>query len=354
MKKLYLMVGRTLNKRVTYEIRNKIAGISLATDLTIVDTFKGNKLQSLLKGIKCKFIKYNVSGLDNWNEIEQYNKAFIEKYGIQNFMLVGLDMMTGIKFDDRKQIERILSRYQKEPTIGLNYVSTRKVFEKVMFVKNCAEAGINTMHFVIDPQEAILHAKRFYKLRREGCEYLPSYELFLITDGIEVCNDDRKYNVVFGCGAQTKDREWILKIKNRLESIPKSKIAILTKENANEGIPQKDYVESLREARFTFVIPSYDRTTFSIVRFLEAIKQGCIPLVFSNCCLLEVKDTFPQIYKVIAKSLLVENVGEIKQKIKNMTLKEMKQIQIEIMHDKKLRNAISAKHMREEYEKVLI
>ena len=66
------------------------------------------------------------------------------------------------------------------------------------------------------------------------------------------------------------------------------------------------------------------------------------------------KDTFPKIYKVIAKSLLVENVGEIKQKIKNMTLKEMKQIQIEIMYDKELSNATRVKRMREEYEKVLI
>ena len=74
----------------------------------------------------------------------------------------------------------------------------------------------------------------------------------------------------------------------------------------------------LSTARFTTVIPSYCESTFSWMRFMEAIYSGCLPLVLKSCNLTEVRNTFPDVCDIIESSLLVEDFYECEDKVKTM------------------------------------
>lgn len=48
-------------------------------------------------------------------------------------------------------------------------------------------------------------------------------------------------------------------------------------------LPYATYLELLKSAKYTLIIPSYDSNCFSLRRFAEALSVGCVPLVHEDC-----------------------------------------------------------------------
>jgi hypothetical protein len=55
---------------------------------------------------------------------------------------------------------------------------------------------------------------------------------------------------------------------------------------------------------------------------MEAVAQDCLPFVFSDVELKECKETYPAIYEVIAKQLIVDGIEDVKCKINSWSENE--------------------------------
>lgn len=64
-----------------------------------------------------------------------------------------------------------------------------------------------------------------------------------------------------------------------------------------------DYCKLLQASMYTLIIPSYDTTTFSLRRFVEAIVHDCVPLIHEDCNI----DWMPADFKEIIQPLVISN-----------------------------------------------
>jgi hypothetical protein len=60
----------------------------------------------------------------------------------------------------------------------------------------------------------------------------------------------------------------------------------------NTLVPKALYTEFVKESKYTFMIPSYDSTCFSIYRFIESLAEDCLPLIHPDVNLSEVSVSF--------------------------------------------------------------
>lgn len=83
-----------------------------------------------------------------------------------------------------------------------------------------------------------------------------------------------------------------------------------TLEKFDNRLPYAEYKKKVAESALTFVIPSYDKNTFSIQRFLEALSTGTLPLILFDANIDMYKDNYPEFY-AIAKSLKIDSTTEL-------------------------------------------
>lgn len=359
MKKVYVLIGRTLEERVQEEIRNKLAGITASTEMTVINNFRSKKLVNMLPDVPVNVVNYSLLNGNTWSEIEESNKKFLIENKVKNLMVIGFNMLSSIKYGENKLFEDFLQYYVNEPQYKMKFMMTLKMYAVLVLVKNAIECRCNVFHFVIDPQEIDFgevlktdKVKRLYKLKREGCLFAPSYEMKLMKEKY-LSASKRKYDFLFYCGAQTEDRHYIVEKKSELESIPNSDVKIIMKENNKEKVSQREYYNLLKQARFTLVIPSYDKTTFSIVRFLEAVANGCLPLVWKDCCLEEVKNTYKSLYDIISRFLLVDDLCDIERKMNELGEEGRRKAIMLIFKSKELNAVINEDIMKKRYENIL-
>ena len=117
----------------------------------------------------------------------------------------------------------------------------------------------------------------------------------------------------------------------------------------NTYISQVEYYNKLSHSKFTLIIPSYDITTFSIIRFLEAISNRCLPLVLDTVNLTDLKNTFPDIYNIVKKNLVV-NIKDIQSKINELNYDK---IINEIFNTKSIKNFTDIEYFKKEWSKIL-
>ena len=360
MKELYLMLGRSLDKNVKEEIRNKVIGISTACKVYMLNPYKNNVLKQLLFGIdNIEYIDFDIRSVQDWPTQEALNKEFIKQHGIKNFMIIGTDLNQSSRIDNFKLYTDFLSKYMEDRDYGINYVTTRFLLTKFLVVKDMVECGVNVLHFVIDPQEVDFNqvlgngsVTNCYKLARKGYTFLPSYEFALMY--INGKFKPRENNLLFYCTAKTPDRKYVINIAQKLKRLPSSDIKVIYKGSVDgKGVEQNEYYGLLRKYKFTLIIPSYDQTTFSIVRFLEAIANGCIPLVLGNCNLDELQMTYPSIYSVVNDELIVKSIDDIKDKINKYDKGFWSRIMKCVLGDEHLNEVINVRYMRKMYDKIL-
>lgn len=100
--------------------------------------------------------------------------------------------------------------------------------------------------------------------------------------------EDKEYDFVFGATFMAGDRnDEYEKIKILFDSPwrkNKSKFFIRNdKEGIDTRVNREEYMRYLEKSRFTMVIPSYEKSCFSIFRFLESLENDCLPIITDNC-----------------------------------------------------------------------
>ena len=155
-------------------------------------------------------------------------------------------------------------------------------------------------HYVLDPLELNyndLSVKQKYT--RFFGYTIPSYKLQRndkILDSHTFETLEKKYDFTFGYTVLTNERK-TRKTQFLLDQIENSdlKYNILVRNkylDINTMLPKQEYLNTLKETKFTLIIPAYNKETFSIFRFQESIMCGCIPLILDTSYLYEVKKDF--------------------------------------------------------------
>ena len=80
-------------------------------------------------------------------------------------------------------------------------------------------------------------------------------------------------------------------------------------------IKQQEHYNKLSKSKYTLIMPSYDILPFSVIRFLEAIMVDCLPLIYSLCDLTDLKRTFLDIFIIVERKLIVEDIRGLDDKM---------------------------------------
>lgn len=71
----------------------------------------------------------------------------------------------------------------------------------------------------------------------------------------------------------------------------------------NSIIAGDAYLEKVKQSRYTYMLPSYNKHCFSIYRFVESIKNDCLPLIHPDCNIEDVSKSFDVDLSVLVRSI---------------------------------------------------
>jgi hypothetical protein len=128
-----------------------------------------------------------------------------------------------------------------------------------------------------------------YDIPRYSMNRLDSLQYYM-ANHINPLDDRRdnikKYDIVFGYTAITKDREEQFdKITKCINTIaPRLTMGVKTfvkhkSLGLDTFIDRDAYLDYISKSRFTFIIPPYDTTQFSAYRFFESVNNNCLPFI---------------------------------------------------------------------------
>lgn len=95
---------------------------------------------------------------------------------------------------------------------------------------------------------------------------------------------------VFPNGNRSKFSEKITEIAEQF-----TKVNLFTKDkvkNIDNSIPIPEYLKLIEKSKYTYILPSYDNSCFSLYRFIESIDLDCLPLLHPDCNVEDVQKSF--------------------------------------------------------------
>lgn len=326
----------------------------------IFTTNKGSKLKYLIDGNENAILVNLKEFVDAKTWPDKYKIALkvLDEYKIENMFIMKHVMLQTYNYKDNTTLSTYIAKWKTEPEFSMKFQMLKNIYEKICFITAIAKK-CKTIELVIDPQQInaskFIQFKKGYKqlyiLNKQKLElqYGKFYEPYYIP-GKEQTIKEKDF--CFACTAITKDRKYIAKYANKTEIFNKDWLIKIVTDNKNgKKLSQTEYYEWLKKSKFTLIIPSYDISTFSIIRFIEALKFNCIPLIHKKCNLQDLVCTFPTVYDIINKKLLLNSISEIQNKINvinfDKTLDEIKKaLEKDKVYDIKLSNKIFKKVWR--------
>lgn len=313
-----LLLNRTVSKGQTLITKNFLNSMIdiLGKNVVIIDSNRSNKTKRLLQRDDIAFMHIpwdNAS--DNWKTY--YDKCVNSCKDIDTLIIFSSAIYEVVGHNNYGLFKGFDKRFsQGEYDHYTKYVIVKNLLAKYSIIKSCVDNNKKIIQFILDPQEPYFPSyfetgTNAYILNKNDLVYAPSYEYALFNNATHVLH--KTHDFVFYCTALTEDRKYIVDNEYKLKTINSSDVQIHTSIKSNHNyVSQEEYYDKLANSKYTLVIPSYDVSTFSIIRFLEAIANDCIPLVLDNCDLTDLKTTFPDIYDIVDKYLIVnlDNIHE--------------------------------------------
>lgn len=179
------------------------------------------------------------------------------------------------------------------------------------FCYDVSENSLNLLTHIKPKKYRLLHG---YDLPDLGIERFDSLQYYLknspqtnIHKLIDTENE-KIYNIVFGMTILTEDR---LEIYNNVQKINNVKLFVKNKfDGTDTFIPRDEYIDYIKQSRFTIIIPTYDKRSFSIYRLIESVYYDCLSLFTRDCYLVDIIKTFNFDERIINK--LIIDYNEIK------------------------------------------
>ena len=273
-------------------------------DLTLLDFNKSNKVEKLFED-ECKVKKLDVSSLNSWKEIIKKYENVLEEFDA--IFLVRFVIITGLKKGKDNQVYNWIKKHKENDNYSMNYVSMKTIYSRLALVSVAGELNKRVFHIVIDPQELsydnyfkFKEYRRIFQLKRDDAIYGPYYEYCLCKYN-KVSSEDKEKLLFFIGTALSEDRNFLYDLYEDFKGHEGIYFGLYDGKKFKERVPQRQYFEELKKAKYTVIIKAYDATSFSMTRFMEAIVLDCIPLILDDVCLDELKNTFEDMYKLALK-----------------------------------------------------
>jgi len=301
--------GIVQSQNALYE--NILRTIQSVNNADIISFYKNNKDKKLFLN-NINFIDLDTN---SWSKLRKKLRNDLKNYN-RIYVIFG----NIYKIDYRKMLD--MTYYDDK--YGINFVTNYIILQTLIVIEVALSLGIEIVYLKIDPQEFDLKKifenkqdliKEFYILDRNN-NYLPFYEYSLITRNENKLCHLKLRDFAFRATCLTNDRKYLEDNKEIIEKLG-GKIITKTK---SETISQNDYYDELSFSNFTLIVPSYDITTFSIIRFFEALSLNCLPLLYYTVNLNDLRKTFPEIYNIYIKykeKLIVNNFNDLENIINN-------------------------------------
>lgn len=324
-----LFVCGNLDKQSEMTVRCVMEPIIETVDDLVIFDWAKTKLEKTVQNIhEAKLVKYRIEDCKDWREIRDMYKRLLKENDIDTFIIFKVVLSAGFKRGDMGKVIGFKNKLkQGDMTTSFNYMSSKVLLAKYMFVEVASRICDNVYHFVLDPQEASFtdtikfkHFERLYGMNNKTHRFMPCFEYGLSKNGFTL---DKEIDFVFYCSAATEDRAHIAAAKDKLEAVKGWDVQINIPRGKQVGekkttpLSQSKYYERLAGSKYTACVRAYDETAFSLYRFLEALAHGCLSFVFSDCCIDDVETTFPQIHKIISDYLIVDSFKQIRDNIRN-------------------------------------
>lgn len=282
-------------------------------------------------------------------ELESLNgpiKRTFDKFGINIISLLNCD-------SNKKELERLedydyvycigvlrdslLGTYKKYmenddfDVQSITYLSTIAMMKKVLPILHLMKRGTKVVQYIVDWQEVDLWRLTDDKNQVKQISYYankakwrnvtenPMYQYYLLKSSEKAESKEKEYDFVFGYTVFDDSRKDVENIMTRLQREKgKTKYRIFCK-NKNKGInnlvSQEEYLEYLRKAKFSMVIPSYETSEFSMMRFMECVFSNCVPLIYSTCNLeCFYKNNMLDVISWYKRNFLIVGAREISEK----------------------------------------
>lgn len=327
------------------------------TDAIPISFFKSNKLDKIAKR-EC--LKVDVKK-KNWDEVKEEMDLFLEKEKFDKMFIVGLPSFDTLNYNRYDSFKKILEKIKEDNTYAFNYTTTREILiPQLIFIEKCIEKNIDIINLVYDPSFVSLRKvypnykiKEVYSLNKpeKDLKFFPYYERAMFLDNDKLKSNLKLNDLLFYCTVITEDRNWVLNYKDTLERLGCKLITDTLKESCS----QTEYFEKLSYSKYTIVIPSFDKTTFSIYRMLEALSVNCLPFIYKDCDLTDLKNTFPKLFRFIFDfDLILNDFSELEEKMK--LFDEVREDIIEYFNENKnelLENILDNDTLKRYYKEIL-
>ena len=312
------IIPRLGNKYEKYRLDSFIRIFELKNDIyycfSHLDENKFRKKINL-PNINCLYMKEYFM-CKSWKESFEILDNIAKKIKLIIIMLNTLSK--DIHLGNEHQIDKLYNSVKNNDQLFTNFVMLNMIYKYIFAIIYLARRyNIPVKHIIYDPQEFIFDTLvpkvsnyYFYDLEKNNSQYFPYVEYGFFYKKVEKFIYVKEYDFVFGTTAITKDRKWICDFIVNLSNKMKNKIKykIYFKSNFtkhNNYIDYIDYIRMIKMARYTLVIPSYDKDEFSTTRFFEALAYDCIPLILHNVNFEKGLQHYKEITNIIKKYLIV-------------------------------------------------
>lgn len=158
-----------------------------------------------------------------------------------------------------------------------------------------------------------------YDMPVYGMERLDSLQHFLLTQPVKMVVPDKDITLTFGMTVLTDSRSKPYESAMKaLETVDSKVLYIRHKELEIDTFVDRDtYLNKIERSYYTFIIPPYDPVQFSVYRFVESIYYNCLPLIASDCNLIDFIQSFNLDLEIVNE--VVVSYDQLGDKIKNFS-----------------------------------
>lgn len=244
----------------------------------------------------------NASKYESWQEFyDDIDVSDLKDYDLFYIMLPYCNQYTDNKVNNRGHFSDISHK------IGLHFISIGKELAPLIILSKASElykipmkqfnyevGCLDILQFGMKPFEyERFHGYEYNDLKL--CTSLPYFYTHEPVDEFFVSDAPEKdIDLTFHCycfeNAPTA-RQQALKNLSILQNKFKNTDIVLLKDKT-KAISRDSYYKKIEQSRYTYIVPSFISTVFSIDRFQDSIYKNCLPIIADEANVLDISKTF--------------------------------------------------------------
>lgn len=292
--------------------------ITFVDNVEIIDFYNNDKLEKYIDAEEIPIIKVTDSWTcKDWDSTFNHFKTVNRYY--RNVIVINSPSFRFMDIEPAELIKKYEKKAMEDPTYAFEGKSkqVRMRILRLLFIKACAKAfeSNNVYQFVLNPNEVDYRDvwdfrwyKRIGPWEWKNTQLGPTYEWALANTYIQdidkvqdfywyACKENKPMVEEFGYLTTVflNKRIWSAWWNNPIKG--NAGVFGKTETRAN-AVPQDEYYYNLMLSKYT-LISETDDGSFPIVRFMESIILGCIPILHYDVKYDEIKLTDHRFYDII-------------------------------------------------------